>query len=180
MLNRLKKIALKQVSRVTQHLDINNAKLVQRLLNIYPPYVGAGIHIDEIDYAQGRIRVSMALTKLNKNIVGTQFGGSLFSMTDPFMMLLLMQKLGQNYMVWDKSASIDFIKAGTSQVFVEFNLTTDEVADIIELAKDGQAIFRHYDVEIKDIHGEIVARVHKTVYIRLREFSRSKHHKSRI
>lgn len=145
----------------------------KNLMNLYPPYVGAGIKVDEVNFDQGFIRVKMGLTTLNKNIVGTQFGGSLYSMTDPFIMLLLMQKLGNKYVVWDKSASIDFIKAGKTAVSTEITITDEEVTMIKHLAKEGEPVFRDYTMDIKDTSGVIVAKVEKKLYIRLREFSSS-------
>ena len=51
----------------------------------------------------------MGLNRLNRNYVGTQFGGSLYAMTDPFFMLMLMENLGRDYVVWDKAANIEFV-----------------------------------------------------------------------
>ncbi|WP_066802195.1 DUF4442 domain-containing protein [Moraxella oblonga] len=170
MLNSLIKKGKQQFFK---YANLNNPIATKFYINTYSPYVGAGVRVDEIDYDKGMIRVSMPLTWRNKNIVGTQFGGSLYSMTDPFFMTLLMQKLGQEYMVWDKSAHIDFIKAGTSDVFATFNIDDDEVNTIKELAKDGKAVFRDYEVDIVDVNNEVIAKVKKTLYIRLRAFSKS-------
>lgn len=176
-----KKFLPKINASLKQHLDIlNNPKLLKMLFKFYPPYLGAGVHVKILDFDNNHIQVAMSLNKFNKNIVGTQFGGSLYSMTDPFFMFLLMQKLGKKYVVWDKSASIDFIKAGTSAVTANFHISDEEVAIIQQLASDGKAVFRDYQVDVIDNQGEIVAKVHKTLYIRLREFSKSKHQTSRI
>lgn len=157
-----------------QNLDpFKHPHVFKHMMNIYPPYVGAGIKVEDVDFDTGFIRIKMGLTPLNKNIVGTQFGGSLYSMTDPFIMLLLMQKLGNDYVVWDKSASIDFITAGKTAVTAEMHITNEEVAAIRELAKEGEAVFRDYEVVIKDTRGAVVAKVHKKLYIRLRSHSKS-------
>lgn len=173
---------LKQLINTAKHrLDpFKHPQVFKAMMNVYPPYVGAGVRIDEVDFEKGFIRVRMGLNPLNKNIVGTQFGGSLYSMTDPFIMLLLMQKLGNDYVVWDKSASIDFIKAGKSAVTAEMTITETEVATIKDLAKDGEPVFRDYTVEIKDTKGVIVAKVEKKLYIRLRAFSHSKNQSVRF
>lgn len=160
---------LKRRVSIMQH-----PKLLAKLFNLYPPYLGARVQVDAVDFAQHRVCVSMPLLPLNKNIVGTQFGGSLYSMTDPFMMFLLMDALGNDYVVWDKAACIDFIKAGTSRVFAEFHLTDDEIAKVRALASDGRAVFREYTITITDEAGDTVATVKKTVYVRLRAFSKSK------
>ena len=64
--------------------------LLKLRINSYAPYVGAGIKVEHVDLDQGLCVVSMGLNALNKNIVGTQFGGSLYSMIDPFYMTMLL------------------------------------------------------------------------------------------
>ncbi|MGA6101437.1 DUF4442 domain-containing protein [Psychrobacter pocilloporae] len=154
--------------------------LLKLRLNTYAPYIGAGIKIDHISLDQGLCVVSMGLTTLNKNIVGTQFGGSLYSMVDPFYMLMLMHQLGSNYVVWDKSSHIDFIAPGNSKVTARMKIPSTEVITIQELAKDGDAVFREYKVDIVDDQQKLIATVTKTLYIRLRKYSKSKEQASRI
>lgn len=154
--------------------------LLKLRLNTYAPYIGAGIKIDHISLDQGLCVVSMELTTLNKNIVGTQFGGSLYSMVDPFYMLMLMHQLGSNYVVWDKSSHIDFIAPGNSKVTARMKIPSIEVITIQELAKDGEAVFREYKVDIVDDQQKLIATVTKTLYIRLRKYSKSKEQTSRI
>lgn len=154
--------------------------LLKLRLNTYAPYIGAGIKIDHISLDQGLCVVSMGLTTLNKNIVGTQFGGSLYSMVDPFYMLMLMHQLGSNYVVWDKSSHIDFIAPGNSKVTARMKIPSTEVITIQELAKDGEAVFREYKVDIVDDQQKLIATVTKTLYIRLRKYSKSKEQASRI
>ena len=154
--------------------------LLKLRLNTYAPYIGAGIKIDHISLDQGLCVVSMGLTTLNKNIVGTQFGGSLYSMVDPFYMLMLMHQLGSNYVVWDKSSHIDFIAPGNSKVTARMKIPSTEVITIQELAKDGEPVFREYKVDIVDDQQKLIATVTKTLYIRLRKYSKSKEQASRI
>lgn len=155
-------------------------KLIMWRINTYAPYLGAGVKLTELDLVKGRCNVAMPLTALNKNVVGTQFGGSLYSMVDPFYMLLLMQMLGDDYVVWDKASQIDFVAPGKTKVTATMHVSAEELATIKALAKSGQAVFRDYKVEILDDQGKIVATVTKTLYIRLRQFSGSKAQSSRI
>lgn len=170
MLKPLLQHAKKYASQV---LNINNATAVKHFLNLYPPYLGAGVQIQSIDYKNNLIKVKMPLTAYNKNVVGTQFGGSLYSMTDPFFMILLMQKLGDDYVVWDKAASIDFVKAGQGTVYATFQLDEHEIQQIKDLAKEGKPVFRTYQVDIRNDANDVIAKVEKTLYIRLRQFSKS-------
>lgn len=155
-------------------------KLIKWRINTYAPYLGAGVKMVEFDLERGRCSVAMPLTALNKNVVGTQFGGSLYSMVDPFYMLLLMQMLGDDYVVWDKAAHINFVAPGKSTVTASMHLSKQELATVKELAKNGDAVFRDYEIDIVDSQSKIVATVTKTVYIRRRQFSGSKAQGSRI
>jgi len=154
--------------------------LLKLRINTYAPYIGAGIKVEHIDLDQGLCVVSMRLNAFNKNIVGTQFGGSLYSMVDPFYMLMLMHQLGSTYVVWDKSSNIEFIAPGNSKVRTRMKIPSTEIATIQELAKDGEAVFREYTTDIVDEQQKIIATVTKTIYIRLRKHSKSKNQSSRI
>lgn len=147
--------------------------LIKARIATYAPLVGAGIKVDVLDLDNSLCVVSMPLTKLNRNIAGTQFGGSLFMMTDPFFMLMLMARLGKDYVVWDKKSAIDFVAPGRSKVTARMKISTDEINTIIHLAKSGEAVFREYQVDIVDNDGKLVAKVDKTLYIRLKTHSKS-------
>jgi acyl-coenzyme A thioesterase PaaI-like protein len=70
-------------------------RLLERFVNFYPPFLGAGIHSRNLD--ECTIRVTMKLTSFNRNLVGVHFGGSLYAMCDPWYMLILMRLLGDDY-----------------------------------------------------------------------------------
>ncbi|MDP1776970.1 MAG: DUF4442 domain-containing protein, partial [Moraxellaceae bacterium] len=110
--------------------------------------------------------VAMKLSWYNTNYVGTHFGGSLYSMIDPFFMLLLMNRLGRDYIVWDKAATIDFIKPGRGLVTATMTLDDERLAEVLKATADGQKYLPVWPVEIRDEDGELVARVDKTLYIR--------------
>ena len=135
-------------------------------LNRYPPYRGAGIEIDQIDLANHHVRVKMPLTRKNQNIVGVHFGGSLYSMVDPFYMLILMHHLGSKYIVWDKAATIHFLAPGRSTVYADIRLSAAEVEEIKQIAEDYAPLTRQYTLNIVDESGVRIAEVHKTLYIR--------------
>ncbi|WP_367109273.1 DUF4442 domain-containing protein [uncultured Psychrobacter sp.] len=148
--------------------------LLKLRINTYAPYVGAGIKIEHVDLDQGLCVVSMKLTTLNKNIVGTQFGGSLYSMVDPFYMIMLMHQLGSNYVVWDKSSHIEFVAPAHSKVTARMKIPHTEIITIQELAQNGEAVFREYETDVVDEQQKVIATVTKKIYIRLRKYSKSK------
>ncbi|BAP35193.1 MULTISPECIES: PaaI family thioesterase [Acinetobacter] len=136
------------------------------MLNHFSPYKGAGIEIEKIDLKNYHVRVKMPLTHSNQNIVGVHFGGSLYSMVDPFYMLLLMHHLGPKYMVWDKTASINFLSPGRSTVYADIRLDAIEIEHVKDLAENYSPVYRNYTVNIFDDSGLRIAEVQKTVYIR--------------
>ena len=140
--------------------------ITRLLFNLYPPYLGAGVRTRELDPVAGRAVVQMPLTRLNQNYVGTQFGGSLYSMVDPFLMLLLIHQLGRDYIVWDKAASIDFKKPGTGTGQALLTIDDEEVATIRQLAATGAPVLRTYPVDITDTTGQVICQVEKVLYIR--------------
>jgi acyl-coenzyme A thioesterase PaaI-like protein len=142
-------------------------------MNVYPPLLFAGIRITELSHDWRRAAVRLRLTRWNRNYVGTQFGGSLFAMTDPFWMLLMMNRLGSDYIVWDVAAQIDFVSPGRGDVFATFVLDDERVA-AFKAATDAQP--KHldwFDVDVTDADGKVVARVRKQLYARRKDARRT-------
>lgn len=146
-----------------------NRHILKFGLKLWPPFIGTGIWIKEVKSDYSYIKVEMKLRPWNKNIVGSHFGGSLYAMTDPFYMLMLLHLLGKNYIVWDKSASIIFIKPGKENVYAEFSITKDELANIKSIADSQYKYEPTFKVEIKNKKGELIAEVEKVLYIRRKE-----------
>jgi acyl-coenzyme A thioesterase PaaI-like protein len=140
-----------------------------RLLRIYPPFLGAGVRIRRAERDLSRVEVELPLTAWNRNFVGTHFGGSLYSMCDPFFMLMLMARLGRRYVVWDRSASIEFLRPGRGTVTASFELPEARVEEIRREADRGEKIFPRFEVTVVDGAGEPVARVSKVLYVRRKE-----------
>lgn len=145
---------------------ISTPKSLKRLLNIYPPYLGAGVRIDHVDDDWRELHVSMALRWFNRNAVNTHFGGSLYSMVDPHLMLMLMPLLGKDYLVWDKAADIEFVKACRSKVTSVIRISDSDLENIKRQTAGGDKYFPEFMVEIRDEDGDLVAKVKKTLYVK--------------
>lgn len=143
-------------------------RLFKLLINMYPPYWATGITVKSVSPDYTRMTVQMKQHWYNRNYVGTHFGGSLYAMSDPFYMLMLIQILGKDYVVWDKSARIDFIKPGRGTLTAAFEVNRTLIDTIETNTADGGKYMPQLPVEIKDDRGETVARVAKTLYIRKR------------
>ncbi len=141
-------------------------KFLDKLIQYYAPYLGAGVKVQEMSKDYRLIKIYMPLTFYNKNYVGTQFGGSLYSMVDPWYMLMLIKNLGPDYIVWDKAATIQFKKPGKGTVFAEFSLSQEVIDEVKMYVDQNTKMDKHFKVEIKDLDGKLVAEVDKVLYIR--------------
>ncbi len=149
---------------MTDHLW--HLETLRTRFNAYPPYAGAGVHVTQITEDASEIRVEMRLTENNRNLVGTHFGGSLYSMVDPHLMILLIQRLGPDYVVWDKDAHIEFRKPGLGTVSATIRVTEEEVAAIRSATKNGDRYLPQWTLAIVDENDDVIATVLKTLYVR--------------
>ena len=151
-----------------QALAVSSRKL-RRFIRLYPPYLGAGVRATHIAADFRRIEVEMPLRFYNRNYVGTHFGGSLYSMVDPFYMLMLINILGPDYIVWDKAANIRFKKPGKGVMKATFELTQEKIAEIRAAAETQPKVEPQFQVLIKDEEGNVVAEVDKLLYVKKKE-----------
>ena len=142
-------------------------------LNLWPPFLFTGIHVTAVGADWRSARVELRLRPWNRNYVGTQFGGSLFAMTDPFWMLLMLHALPRDYIVWDKAGEIEFVKPGRSTVHAEFRIDDAVIEEIKAAAAGGDKVLRWFETDVVDGDGDVVARVRKQLYVRLKKDRRS-------
>jgi acyl-coenzyme A thioesterase PaaI-like protein len=135
-------------------------------VNLWPPFLGAGIRVTHIASDMKAVDVEMKLRFWNANYVGTHFGGSLFAMTDAFYMLMLMANLGRDYIVWDKAATIRYRKPGKGTVRAEFRLSDSQIDDVREKLKTLRKYEPVFSVEVKDEAGVVIAEVEKVLHVR--------------
>lgn len=141
-------------------------KLKAKLINLYSPFIGANIRVTDCNEDLNWFQVQLSLNRLNKNVMGTHFGGSLYAMCDPFYMWILMENLGKDFIVWDKAATIRFKKPGTGTVTAEFEISKEEIENIRkEVIEKGKNDY-YYTAYVKNEKGQVVAEVDKTVYVR--------------
>jgi acyl-coenzyme A thioesterase PaaI-like protein len=145
-----------------------DARLLRLGMNVWPPFAGAGIVVEELATDYTYVRVALKPTVFNRNYVGTHFGGSLFAMTDPFFMLMLMRNLGHRYYVWDRSAHIDFVAPGKGRVVAEMHITPDDLQEMRDGTAAGGKFERDFQTEVVDESGATVARITKRIYARLK------------
>ena len=138
--------------------------------NLFPAYFGTGARVTYIAADWREVRVELSLSLRTRNYVGTIFGGSIYGAVDPFYMIMLMKNLGPAYLVWDKAASIRFLKPGRGRLRAGFHLDEGELS-AIRAALDGGArsVDRVYTVRLENAEGVVCAEVDKVVYVRKKD-----------
>ncbi|MFR9675690.1 DUF4442 domain-containing protein [Streptomyces sp. TR06-5] len=139
---------------------------LRRVLAWWPPYRAAGIKVLHIADDWSRARVRLRLGRLNRNYFGTHFGGSLYSMSDPFYALLAVNRLGRDYIVWDKAGEIEYVSPGRGDVFAEFSLPEERLEEIRAETAAGEKALPWFATEVRAADGTVVARVRKQLYVR--------------
>ncbi len=139
-----------------------------RFWNFWPPFLFTGIKIEQLSDNYCYCKVRLKLRFWNANYVGTQYGGSIYSMSDPFFMIMLMKNLGNGFIVWDKAAHISYLKPGNSDLTAEFVLSEEDIKTIRETLKNVNKMEWSKVIEIKGEDEQLVARVEKVISIKKR------------
>ncbi len=142
------------------------ASLLRVVMNLWPPFWAAGIRVRHIAPDYREAEVEMRLRWYNRNYVRTHFGGSLYAMTDPFYMLMLLHNLGHDYTIWDQSGHIEYVRPGRGLVRARFSLSREQIENIRLRADAGEKVLPQFCVAITNAGGETVARIEKTLYVR--------------
>ena len=138
--------------------------------NLHPAYRGTGGRIDYVSPDLTLMRVRLPLARRTRNAVGSIFGGSLFAVTDGPHPTLLMMGLGQDYVIWDKAASIQYKRPGRTTLYADCIVTAEEIAEVRDILTRQPEVDRVYRVELKDSSGVIHSIVERTVYIAKKDF----------
>lgn len=136
------------------------------MINQWPTFVAQQIAVTEIAEDWSYAVVRMELTPQNANFFGTAFGGTLFSMIDPFLPILTDRQLGEGYAVWDKSVEIDFVRPGRSAVTARVEVTPAVLEEIRAATAGGAKHERWFEVPLTDEDGETVAVQRRLLYVR--------------
>jgi acyl-coenzyme A thioesterase PaaI-like protein len=142
------------------------ASRLRRYMSFWPPFLFSGIRVAQLSDDFSHARVELRQRWYNRNYVGTHFGGSLFAMTDPFWMIMVMRRLGPGYLVWDQAAEIRFEKPGRGTVVADFRLGDAVVEQLRTAAEGGSKVLHWFEMDVTDAAGDVVARVRKQVYVR--------------
>jgi acyl-coenzyme A thioesterase PaaI-like protein len=154
---------------LTAGVSALDARKLKLLFKIYLPYLGAGIRVVGVADDCSRWDVEMKLAHYNRNYFGTHFGGSLYSMCDPFFALIVSKMLGPGYIVWDKEATIRFKRPGRGRVRATFYVPRERVEEIRAEVDQRRKMEPTFMAEIRDDEDAVVAEVEKRIYVRRKD-----------
>lgn len=143
-----------------------SVKKTLQLISYWPPYLGAGVSVNKFDLDKSEIFIKLKRTPFNGNAFGTHFGGSLYSMCDPWYVFLALHRLGKGYIVWDVEANIKFRKAVKDPVYAKFSISDDEFDYMIDMTREGRKHIQEFETNVVTQSGELVADVKKKIYLK--------------
>ncbi len=150
------------------------AKAYQLGLNLWPCIRNSGGRVTFISEDFRQLKVQLKYNWKTLNLVGTTYGGSLYSSTDPMYMLMLLEVLGNDYVVWDKGCTIRFKRPSKTNLYCEFHISTEMLEDIYNnLEKSDEYTFT-WQAKYKDQDGVIYTEFDKVLYVAIKNFYKEK------
>ena len=142
--------------------------------NLHPAFRGTGGRVDFVSRDLLHIRVRLPLNRRTRNVVGSLFGGSLFSVTDGVHVAMLLTHLHRDVIVWDKAAAIRYRKPAYCTLYADITLDPADLREInAELDADHETS-RRFTIELKDKAGIVYTVVERMVYIADKAFYKQK------
>lgn len=158
----------------TTKTESSKSRKIRWGMNIWPCIWCTGGKVDFIAGDFKELHVSIKRNIRTWNRVGTVYGGSIYSSVDPYFMLMLLEILGKDYVVWDKGASMKFVRPIIEKVKCRFLIDDETIATIKQkVSEDGQYTFE-LPLKYEDDNGTVYAVFHKTVYAASKEFYKNK------
>jgi len=137
--------------------------------NLFPVYRRTGARLTYISGDLREVHIKLPLNWKTRNYVGTLFGGSMYAAVDPLYMIMLINILGPQYIVWDKEASINFKKPARSTLRAEAKIPQSEIDYIRKTLREQSRLDRTYQVELVDEAGAICAVVKKVIHFKKKD-----------
>lgn len=150
------------------------SRIKRNLLNLFPPYWGTGARAIFLSDDSQEVQIKLPLFWRTRNYVGTIFGGSIYASADPIFMIQLIELLGKSYVVWDKSATIRFLRPGNKTLYARFLINDDLLQQIKRDVAEKNEIDITLEVDFIDLNNTIYAKVSKVLYIADKSFYKLK------
>ncbi len=154
-----------------------SANSLKWLMRLYPPMLFQRIWIKKIEKDFTGITVKINRSLVTSNLGNSIFGGTLFSATDPFYALLfgqIMLRKNIKVTVWLKSAEIQYLKPGRSDLYFSLVITNDMILEAEQTLLNEGKFIKEYPIEVYNKQGELCVTASNEVYIRNLNYSSNK------
>jgi len=157
---------------------IGKNKMFKYGFNLSPMYRRSTGRITTVSKDLMNIQIKLPISYKNRNYVNSIFGGSLFSSVDPIPMVQLMNIIGDEYIIWDKSAEIFFKRPAKEHLYAEFIYTDEEIEKIKNRVKTENEIEIIKTTTLTDKQkSKVYCEVRKTIYIADKSYFKNKRSK---
>ncbi|WP_299609546.1 DUF4442 domain-containing protein [uncultured Aquimarina sp.] len=148
--------------------------------NYSPMYRRSTARVIEVSEDLLEVKIKLPISYKNRNYVNSIFGGSMFSAVDPIPMVQLINLLGDDYVVWDKSAEIFFKKPAKEDLYARFTYTTEELDSIKQQVSEKNEIeILKNTVLTNKNEATIFCEVKKTIYVANKNYYKQKRKQAR-
>ncbi|MBC8110589.1 MAG: YiiD C-terminal domain-containing protein [Verrucomicrobia bacterium] len=154
----------------TKKKESRKSFLYRFLFSNTPLYRATGARVTFCSADFQEIHVKLTKNLLTRNYVNTIFGGSIYSSIDPIFMLMLMEILGKNYVVWDKAATIRFVRPARQKLKARFLLDDTLIENIKKQIAETKETDLELTLEYLDEEEKICATFSKVLYIADKNF----------
>lgn len=144
-------------------------KTLKWLLRFYPPLLFQRIWVVKFSTGFKGVEVKINKSLFNINYNKTIFGGTIFSASDPFYAILfdqILSKKGFKTRVWLKSAHIQYLKPGNTDLYFKINITDADIEEAENALKSVGKFIKTYPIEIYNKQKVLCALVQNEVYVR--------------
>lgn len=146
--------------------DRLSPRMFRVLMNRFPAFRGVGGKLLSISDDWSTWVIRMRLGFRNRNYVGTLWGGTMAAAPDPFLMLAFLRLLGKEYIVWDKAATIRFLRPARGDLYCTIHVSQEQVAEVQAALEAEERVDRTYILELVDEDGIVHAELEKVLHFR--------------
>ena len=150
------------------------SKIYVLALNLWPCIRGTGGWITFISEDFTKLTVRLKLSLRTRNVVGTIFGGSMYASTDPMFMLMLINILGPDFVVWDKGCTTRFKRPAKGTIYAHFEITPEMLEDVRKNVFEKNEYTFTWNVAYKDDEGVVYSEFDKVLYVANKDFYNEK------
>lgn len=138
-------------------------------MRLYPPLLLQRIWVRSIDSGFRGVDVKINRSLITLNFGKAIFGGTIYTATDPFYAMLFGQLLKHkvyHISVWLKSASIQFLRPGRTDLYYRISITDEMINEAEEALNKNGVFIKSYSIEIYSKTGDLYAIAKNEIYIR--------------